>query len=127
MFLLFAGNATTIGSVSPQGSVSPHGRQYSPSPLGQHSPVGAPSPATPSLAQHSLVGESTPGTRIRDPQERRREDLSFYLQKLCSILLRSSVLLITITFISNEFIVVLDSELLQYCLFFVYGKFQMLS
>jgi len=34
MFLLFAGNAKMIGSVSPQGSVSPLGRQYSPSPLG---------------------------------------------------------------------------------------------
>jgi hypothetical protein len=69
MFLLLAVNATTIGPLSP------YGRQYSSTPLGQHSPVGTPSPATSSLAQQSPVGESTPSMGIRDPQEQRPSDL----------------------------------------------------
>jgi hypothetical protein len=69
MFLLLAVNAMTIGPLSPLG------RQYSPSQLGQYSPVGTPSSATPSLAQQSPVGESTPDTGIYDPQERQPEDL----------------------------------------------------
>jgi hypothetical protein len=79
MFLLLAVNGMMISPLSP------HGRQYSPSPLGQHSPVRTPSPVTPSLAQQSPVtpslaqqspvGESTPSTEIRDPQERRPSDL----------------------------------------------------
>ncbi len=64
MFSLLAINATMISLLSPIG------RQ-----LSQHSSVGAPSLATPSLVQQSLVGEYTPGTRTRDPQERRPSDL----------------------------------------------------
>jgi hypothetical protein len=60
MFSLLAVNATMIGLLSPIG------RQ-----LSQHSPVGTPLSATPSLAQQSPVGEYTPGTGTRDPQEGR--------------------------------------------------------
>ncbi|XP_062172833.1 uncharacterized protein LOC133878319 [Alnus glutinosa] len=52
-----AGNATTIGPVSPVGQL-----------LSQQSPLGTPSPVTPSLAGQSPVGEFTPGTAPRDPQ-----------------------------------------------------------
>jgi hypothetical protein len=69
MFLLFAGNGMMIGPMSPLG------QQYSPSPLGQHSPVETPSPATPFLVHQSPVRESTPGMGIHDPQEFRHEDL----------------------------------------------------
>jgi hypothetical protein len=57
MFSLLAVNATTIG------------------PLNQHSPVGTPSPATPSVVQQSPIGEYTPGTGTHDPQEGRPSDL----------------------------------------------------
>ncbi|XP_062176157.1 uncharacterized protein LOC133881239 [Alnus glutinosa] len=54
-----AGNATTVGPLSPSGQL-----------LSQQSPLGTPSPVTPSLAGQSTVGELTPGTAPRDPQRR---------------------------------------------------------
>ncbi|XP_062163219.1 uncharacterized protein LOC133870174 [Alnus glutinosa] len=54
-----AGNATTVGPLSPSGQL-----------LSQQSPLGTPSPVTPSLAGQSTVGEVTPGTAPRDPQRR---------------------------------------------------------
>lgn len=56
-FYYLAGNATTIGLLSPIGRR-----------LSQHSPVTTPSPATPSIAQQSPVSEYTPVTVPPDPQ-----------------------------------------------------------
>jgi hypothetical protein len=64
MFSLLTINATTIGPLSLIGLQ-----------LSQHSLVGTPSLTTASLAQQSPVGEYTPGTGTRDPQEAQLSDL----------------------------------------------------